>query len=335
MPNESYDVVIIGSGVAGLSAGIYAARYNLSALIIGDELGGATTTAWIVENYPGYKAIDGYDLVMKMKEQVEALGVHVQDGSVLDIKAEGGCYVVKTDKTEVGATTVILATGSARRKLGLPNEKELNGKGIHYCTTCDSPLYKGKTIGIVGGGDASLKGANLAAQFAKKIYLITRRVNDLRGEPTNIERLKKVGDRIEILYLSEVKQLNGSQRLESVTLSRPYKGSDTLKLDGLFIEIGAEPNNKLALSLGATTDEHGYLAVTEMMQTNVAGLFAAGDIVNETGHFKQDIVGAAQGAIAATSAYEYIHNDAPRCSWHARPILGGIKTRSEPVGVNG
>ena len=333
MPKETVDVLIIGSGAAGLSAGIYAARYNLKALIIGEEFGGATTTAWTVENYPGYISIDGFDLMMKMKEQAQALGVEVRDGKVTELRQEGDCFVAVTDKGEVGATTVILATGSARRKLNLPNEKELNGKGIHYCTTCDSPLYKGKTIGIVGGGDASVKGANLAAQFAKKIYLITRRKDDLRGEPANLETMKKFGEKIKIVFDTNVKAINGKDHLESITLTNLLNGSDTLVLDGLFVVIGAEPSNALAKQVGVELDTMGYVEVDPMMRTNVKGVFVAGDVTNETGHFKQDIVSAAQGSIAATSCYEHITTGALACPWHARPVSGDTITKSERAGA--
>lgn len=303
MSQADFDTIIIGSGVAGLAAGIYAARYMMKTLIVGEELGGATTTAWTVENYPGFKAIDGYDLVLKMKEQVEGLGVEVRDGQVSLIKKENDYFILTIGEKKLTATTVILATGSARRKLGIPNEKELNGKGIHYCTTCDSPLYKGKTIAIIGGGDASVKGANLAAQYAQKVYLITRRA-DFIAEPVNWERLQKFQN-VELVYQTTVESINGTERLESITLNKPVNGAKTLKLDGLFIEIGALPNNQLAKELNITLDQHGYIETNEMMETNLPGALAAGDITNETGHFKQDIVAASQGAIAATAAYNY------------------------------
>lgn len=318
-PAETYDTVVVGSGVAGLSAGIYAARYRMKTLVIGAELGGATTTAWTIENYPGFKEIDGYDLVVKMKEQAEGVGVEVRDGKVAALRKEGGCFVLQTARGELGAQTVILTTGTARRRIGLPNERALNGKGIHYCTTCDSPLYKGKVIAIVGGGDASIKGANLAGQHAARVYFITREVK-LSGEPVNLDRMKRFGDKVKVYYQTEVKQINGKDRLESIEVTKPIEGSTTLKLDGLFIEIGALPNNALAKQVGVALDKDGYVETNEMMETNVPGVLCAGDLSNETGHFKQDIVAAAQGALAATSAYEHINKNGPLCTWHERPV---------------
>ncbi|HSX42452.1 MAG TPA: FAD-dependent oxidoreductase, partial [Candidatus Saccharimonadales bacterium] len=180
------DVVIIGSGIAGLSASLYAARYELSSVVIGDILGGATSSAWTVENYPGFEAIDGYDLIVKVKDQVEKLGVQIATDRVIDIAKMADHFELKTEAGETHqAKAVIFAVGAARRKLNLPKEDDFAmGRGVHYCTTCDGPLYKGKTIGIVGGGDASVKGLNLAVQYAEKIYLIVM-TDKLTAEPIN------------------------------------------------------------------------------------------------------------------------------------------------------
>lgn len=305
MSDKSIDVVIIGSGVAGLGAALYTARYELSTLVIGDLLGGATSTAWIVENYPGFESIDGYDLVVKMRDQVEKLGVEVISDRVTGIKQNGKNFSLVTDAGKsLEAKTVIFTMGAARKKLGLPKEDEFSlGKGVHYCTTCDGPLYKGKTIGVAGGGDSAVKGMNLAVQYAEKIHAFVRG-DKLRAEPVNFDRLEphiKSG-KIEIHFQEEVTELLGNERLTGVKL----KSGTEQNLDGLFIEIGAIPEVELAVAMGVNLDEQGYIAVNNMMETNISGLYAAGDTTNFFGHFKQVVTAAAMGSVAATSAFKHI-----------------------------
>jgi len=300
---KKYDCIIIGTGAAGLSAGIYAGRYNMKTLIIGKEFGGQTSWAGIIENYPGYKEIDGYELMSKMKEQAESAGAEIIDGEVSKIEKEGDCFNVFSDET-YHASSVVLALGSQRRQLGLPNEEELTGKGVHYCITCDGPVYGGKTIAVVGGGDAAVKGASLAAEHAEKIYIIARG-DKLRAEPANQEKLKRAGDKIEIIFNTQIKEIIGKEKLEKVILDKEYNGSKELKLDGLFIEIGSIPNVSPAAPLGLALDYDGHIEVDGNMSTNVKGVYAAGDIMNLFEHFKQDITAAATGAMAATSAYNY------------------------------
>jgi len=299
------DVVIIGSGVTGLSAALYSARYELSTLVIGDFLGGETSTAWTVENYPGFESIDGYDLVVKMKEQVEKLGVAIQTDRVQDIEKNGPTFKLTTETGQViEAKTVIFAVGAARKKLELPKEEQFAlGKGVHYCTTCDGPLYKGKTIAVVGGGDAAIKGVNLASQYAQQIYVIVRG-DTLKAEPINFQRVQHFIDegRVKILYKTKVKELLGEERLSGVELDNGEK----LTLDGLFIEIGAIPEVELAVKLGVTLDDKGYITISNMMETNVDGIYAAGDTTNFFGHFKQIITGCAMGSVAATSAFKKV-----------------------------
>lgn len=305
--DNSYDVAIVGSGMAGLSAGLYAARYELSTAVIGDMLGGATSTAWTIENYPGYKEIDGYDLIVKVKEQNEALGVKIINDKVAGMKkSKTGFELTLRDGGDhvINAKTVILAVGAARRKLGIDREDELaKGKGVHYCATCDAPLYKGKVIGVVGGGDASVKGMNLAVQYADKIHVFVRG-DQLKAEPINYERLQPhiESGKVEVHFKTEVTELLGSERLTSV---KTNDGRE-IELDGLFVEIGAVPEVELAQALGVELDKHGYIAVNNMMETNVPGIYAAGDTTNFFGHFKQDITAAAMGAVAATSAFNFI-----------------------------
>ncbi len=306
-----YDAVIIGSGAAGLSAAMYAGRYKMTSLVIGKEFGGETATAGSIENYPGILAIDGYDLVSRMKEQAEKYGAEVREEEVVAIENKGADgFAVKTKEgNSHEGHALIFTIGSQRRHLGLPREQELVGKGVHYCWTCDGPLYGGRTVAMVGGGDSSVKGVNFLAEYAKKIYLIARG-DKIIAEPVNLERMQKQGDKVEVLLEHEIKEIVGEQKLEKLVLSSPkHKAGeelDDLVVDGIFVEIGFEPNKELPKFLNIELDEKGYIKIDNKAKTNVPGVFAAGDGTNFFGSFKQDITASALGAVAATSAYEYI-----------------------------
>ncbi|PIQ66217.1 MAG: thioredoxin reductase [Candidatus Zambryskibacteria bacterium CG11_big_fil_rev_8_21_14_0_20_42_18] len=315
---KQYDLIIIGSGAAGLGAALYSGRYRLKTLVLGKEFGGETAKAGTIENYPGAPAVDGYELMNVMKQQTLAISTEFSNDEVSGIAKHEHCFEVVTGKMTYQTHAIIFATGAERRRLGLPNEKELTGRGVHYCVTCDGPVYGGKTIAMVGGGDASVKGAVLAAEYVNKLFLIVRG-KEVSAEPINLERMKTLGDKIEVILETEVKEVVGKNKLEKVVLSRPFKGSTDLVLDGLFVEIGATPNVLLAQKLGVVLDERGHIEVDNMMQTNIDGVFAAGDVVNHFGSFKQDITAAAMGAVAATSAYNDRKVHGELCEMHAVP----------------
>lgn len=304
---HDYDFAIIGGGAAGFSAGLYAARYLMKTIIFEGEFGGETATASIIENWPGTKAIDGFDFMVNMKEQVKDLGVEMISELVTTVERDGEIFVVKSPTKEVRAKSVLLAIGAARRKLGLPEEDRLRGKGISYCTTCDSPLYKGKRVAVVGGGDASIKGVNILAKYAKEIFVLVRGTQ-LRAEPINQEILRKNQESmaLHILYETEVAAIHGGETLQSLTLSREFQGSKELAVDGLMVEIGAQPIRELPQSIGVELDDKGFIKTDGMMRTNVPGITAAGDCTNLFGHFKQDITAACEGAVAATAAHEFV-----------------------------
>ena len=304
-----YDLIIIGSGAAGLSAAIYAKRYTLQTLVIEGDFGGETATAGLIENYPGFKEIDGYELVKNMREQAKATGAIFQSGWAKTIEKKEDFFIVKTEDKEFEGRSVVLAIGAKRRHLGLANETELTGKGLHYCVTCDGPLYSKKTIAMVGGGDSSVKGVNFLAEYAEKIYFITRE-KEITAEPANYGRMEKlIGTKIEILKETEIKELVGGKKLEKVKLSKTHHDSDELALDGMFIEVGFDPDITFAKQLGIELDEKGYMKTDVMTRTNVPGVFVAGDSTNHFGGFKQDITAAALGSVAATATYEYLKNN--------------------------
>lgn len=313
-----YDLLIVGSGAAGLASGLYAGRYKLKTVIVLGDFGGATATAGIIANYPGVKSIDGYELMTIMKEQAACVGTEFKEGFVSKIERDGHCFTSHIGKEKINSKAIIFAAGAEHRKLGLANEENLTGRGVHYCVTCDGPVYTDKTIAIVGGGDASVKAANLASEYVKKIYFFTRE-KAIHAEPVNYERMKKHGDKIEIFLETELKEIVGEKKLKKLILTKPINSGVELVVDGLFIEIGAAPATKIPKSLGVILDEHGYIKVDEMMKTNVDGFFAAGDVISHFGRFKQDITASATGTVAATSAYEdnKVHGDL--CDLHKLP----------------
>lgn len=312
-----YDLIIIGSGAAGLAAAVYARRYKMETLVVEGEFGGETATAGKIENWPGTMAIDGLDLMKAMQEQAKQYGVVFEKGKAEKVSSDGKCFVVKAGEKEFQGNTVILAIGAQRRHLGLPNEKELTGKGVHYCVTCDGPVYGGKTVAMVGGGDSSVKGVNFLSEYAEKVTLIVRG-KEVAAEPVNLERMKSQGDKVQVLLETEVKEIVGDKMLEKLVLSKEYQGSKDLKVDGVFVEIGFDPDKTFAEQLGIALDENGYMKVDSMMKTNVPGVFAAGDATNHFGRFKQDITAAALGSVAATSAYEYNQTHGESCEFHGK-----------------
>ncbi|MDO8571460.1 MAG: FAD-dependent oxidoreductase [bacterium] len=316
-----YDLIVIGSGAAGLSAAIYAGRYRMKVLVIGAEFGGYTSVGGSIENYPGFTAIDGLDLMLRMKEQAQGVGAEVIDGWVSKVEHPDHCFIVTVDEKEYVGKTIIFGVGSKHRELGLPHEKELVSKGIHYCATCDAPLYGKKTVAVVGGGDGAVKAANLLAEYAEKIYVLVRAAS-MRAEPINVDHMKEFGDKVEILFETQVKEITTTEgKFSGILLTKLYKDTDSLPLDGLFIEIGANPQSDLAKSIGIELDIQGYIKVDPLMRTNIEGAYAAGDIANLFGGFKQDITAAAMGSVAATSAYQdyRIHGDLCKVHWKVAP----------------
>lgn len=313
---NTYDVVIIGQGAAAFGAALYSARYQMKTLVIGDEFGGETATGSIIENYPGISHIDGFDLMLSMKKQVEDLDVEIVTDEVKEVHNDGNCFISTAHEGRYQSAAVIFAVGRERRKLGLPNESGLLGKGVSYCSTCDAPLYRDQTVAVVGGGDAAAKGAVLLGKYASRVYLIYRKDQLTRPEPVNTDMVNKSENVVQIAGTNVI-GLIGEEKLERIALDRPYEGSTELDVDGIFIEIGADPRNRLALPLGVMTNSQGEIMVSRMMETTVSGVFAAGDVTDATGELKQTITSTAQGVIAATSAYKYVSEHGNMCQMHA------------------
>ncbi len=298
MQDNVYDLVIVGGGPAGLAAAIYAGRYKMNTVVISGSLGGTITLAHMVCNYPGFIEISGLELMNKITEQVEKLEIPIYYEKVMKIdKTEDNLFIVNTDTRTLKASKVLLALGNTRRELGLDKEKELVGKGISYCATCDGGFFRNKVVGVVGGSDAAVTSALVLADIASKVYLIYRK-DKLRAEPAWVDILLK-NPRIEILYNTEVTELLAEAKLTGVK----FQNGDQRELDGLFIEIGAVPNTDLLKNLNVDLDQYGFIKVDRAQKTNVFGLFAAGDITDSS-DFKQVITAEAQGSVAAFEAYK-------------------------------
>ena len=298
---KNYDLIIIGAGPAGLTAAIYAARYKANVAVIGKLPGGLVSESSDICNFPTYLRIKGLELAQKMVKHVQELKVEIFGEEVLKIKKEASKFKIKTNKEEYLAKKIIFATGTERRQLGLEREKELIGKGISYCATCDAAFYKDRVVGIVGGGDAALTSALLLAKFAKKVYIIYRKDKFFRGDKLWIDEINK-DKKIEPVFNAQITKLIGEKELEAVEIN----GKKQIKVDGLFIEIGGVPNIELAQEVGVKTDGN-EIEVNKEGETNVHGFFAAGDVTNNS--LKQIITACGEGAVASNSAYEELMKD--------------------------
>ncbi|MFH1662294.1 MAG: thioredoxin-disulfide reductase [Candidatus Falkowbacteria bacterium] len=301
-----YDTIIIGAGPAGMTAGIYAARREMKALILGKELGGQIAWASEIENYPGFKRIDNYDLISKMQEQVSSLGVEIKSLNALKItehtEENKKYFIIATEDGEFKARTVILALGLSPRRLAIPGEKEFNGKGVSYCANCDGPFYKGKTVAVVGGGNSALDAAEIMSKIAKKVYLIHRR-EEFRGFELLVDEVKEK-ENTELVLSSEVREILGDGKVNKIKVFNKKNNQDTeLEVDGVFIEVGRIANTDLVADL-VKRDERGQIIVDEKCMTSMPGIFAAGDVTPV--EFKQITIACGHGTIAALAAYQFI-----------------------------
>ncbi len=335
---KKIDVLIAGQGAAAFAAGLYSSRYQVNTLMASEQFGGETAIGGIIENYPGQPDIDGFDLMMKFKEQVDNLEMPTIYSNLKSVARNGDVFrAVLEDGTEIDTISVILAVGRERRKLGLPEEEAWTGKGVSYCSTCDAPLYRNKpAAAVVGGGNAAVEGAILLAKYAATVYLIYRRGKLTRPEPILIKVLEQT-ENVKVLYSTEVTSLIGSDELglTGIRLSTPWEGQDELTVDGLFVEAGADPRLEIPNQLGLEINpETGEVHVDKGLNTSVKGIYAAGDLTDGA-DLKQTITAASQGAIAALSAYQHVME--VKSSWQdAREVEpAGASGGSGPTGASG
>lgn len=300
---ESYDLIIIGSGPAGLTAAIYAQRARLHAVVLEKEMvsGGQVLTTADVDNYPGFMGIGGFELGIKFREHAEQLGAVFIEDVVESISQEGKLKVIKGRKGSYRSRAVIIASGAVHRKLGVPGEEALAGRGVSYCATCDGAFFRNKVTAVVGGGDVAIEDAIFLSRMCKKVYVIHRR-DQLRGAKSLQETLFSL-ENVELIWDTVVEEIQGEGRVERLKLRQVKEGTDSvLAVDGVFIAVGITPNTQAFE--GLVQMEHGYLLAGEDGVTSVPGIFAAGDV--RTKQLRQIVTAAADGANALTSAERYL-----------------------------
>ncbi|MBI5803237.1 FAD-dependent oxidoreductase [Candidatus Pacearchaeota archaeon] len=315
---NKYDFLIIGAGGTGLAAAMYAARLGMKTLVLGfshgteNPVGGVITTTNIVENYPGFIKLTGYELSKKIEEHTRSYDlVEIKQEKAVEIKKSKYGFIVKTS-SKAGGTyetkTLLFATGTKWRKLpeSVKGSREFENKGVNYCALCDGPLYKNKIVAVVGGSDSAAKDALLLAEHSVKVYIIYRG-EKIHPEPINLERVNK-NKKIEIINKTNIVEVKGDERVRGVLLDKAYKNSTELKLDGVFVAIGHIIISELAENIGVKLNKEKEIIINHMTsETNMKGIYAAGDVTDKP--FKQLITGVADGCTAAYSAYEYINKE--------------------------
>jgi thioredoxin-disulfide reductase len=306
---NNYELIIIGGGPAGMTAGIYASRLGLKTLLITKNFGGQIAKKAVdIENYPGFEKISGPDLVQKMEKHLKSQPqkIDIKMDQVLNLKKEGNIFLVSVkSKKEFKAKALILATGSDPRPLEVPGEKEFIGKGVSYCSLCDGPIFKDKTVAIIGGGNAGFETAIFLTRVAKKIYIL-----EFSSQPKAFEqnqKIAKASGKVEVIINAKVKEIKGNKFVESVVYQDQKNNKEkTLEVKGVFIEVGYEPATSYAKGLVDFNKRDEIAVDQETCQTSTPGVFAAGDL-NE-GIFKQIVTAAGEGAKAALAAHNYIQN---------------------------
>jgi thioredoxin reductase (NADPH) len=295
---KTYDIIILGGGPTAIGAAIYAARFAMDVLIIGKIFGGLIATTHLVENYPGITSTSGQGLMDMFKEHMNSLRIPYISDEIRSVERVNDHFVLHSFFQKFKAKSVVFATGSERRKLGIPGEEEFTGRGVSYCATCDGPFYKDKIVCVIGGSDSAAKEALFLSQNVKKVYIIYRG-EEIRAEPINKKRVEE-NEKIEIIYKTNITEIKGDKTVKSVI----FDNGKEFEIDGVFIEVGSNPNSNLAKRVGIKTNEKNEIIINRKSETNVPGMFAAGDVADAP--FKQAITGVAEGVIAAYSAFDYI-----------------------------
>ena len=302
--NQALDVVIIGSGPAGMAAGIYAKRAGLSTVILEKTgiSGGQVLSTYEVDNYPGLPMMNGFDLSESFRGHAERLGVEIKAVIVEKIIDQGNTKLLVTEDGNYVTKTVIVATGADHAKLNVPGEEELTGMGVSYCATCDGAFFRGRTVAVIGGGDVAIEDAIFLARACEKVYLVHRR-DQLRGAKILQEALGKLPN-VEILWNSELKEIRGEDQVENLLIyNNKTQQTQELAAAGVFIAVGTIPNTEFIKGL-VEMGNKGYVVADETCATSVCGIFAAGDV--RTKQLRQIITAAADGANAVTSVEQYL-----------------------------
>jgi thioredoxin reductase (NADPH) len=302
---ENWDIIIIGAGSAGLSAGIYAVRSGLKTLVLDEKLSGGTIAdASTVVNYPGFAEISGGELAEKMTSHCRKVGATIHElESVTDMDLKSEEKTVKTSASTYKTKAVIYSTGSHYREIGVKGEKEFRGKGVSYCGVCDGPFFKNKRVLVVGGGNTACITTLYLSGLAAQVNVIHRR-QAFRAEESLVSDISSKNN-VAVLWNTEIQEIKGDTQVRTVSLLNNSTGKTSeLAVDAVFVQIGEAPNSQLAKAAGVETDEHGYIKVDVKQQTNLSGVFAAGDVTNQP--IKQVGTAVGQGITAALEAYSFI-----------------------------
>ena len=302
---QEHELVIIGAGPAGTSAGIYGRRAGLDVLLLESGNGGSQICNTLeVENWPGLPNVSGPELDKSFREHAGHLGCIFARGDVLGLEAQGSCHIIRTTKGDYAAKTVIIASGATHRRLGCPGESELTGAGVSYCAVCDAPFYEGEAVAVVGGGNTAVEEALYLTRFARKVYIVHRR-DAFRADSVLANRALG-NEKIIPVWNSAVESINGSDMVEGMTVRNTTSGECTdLDVAGVFVCVGIEPNTAFLDGRFQRT-EGGWLATNTHLHTSVAGIFAAGDVRDTP--LRQIVTAAADGALAAISAYHWLQS---------------------------
>jgi len=302
---ENWDLIIIGAGAAGLAAGIYGVRSGLRTLILEEKLAGGTTldAPW-VENYPGFQSISGADLAQKMVAHAKGAGAKINElERVVKMSLKSERKVVQTEKAEYEAKTVIIASGSSYRQLGIPGEKEFRGRGVSYCGLCDGPFFKNKRVLVVGGGNSALITALYLAHIGCEVKIAHRR-EAFRAEDALVQALMSLKS-VEVFWNTEIKQIKGEKMVKKAVMVNKESGeTKELPVDGVFVQVGEDPNSQQSKEAGVKVDENNYIIIDVLQHTNLDGVYAAGDVTNHP--VKQVGTAVGQGIAAALEAYALI-----------------------------
>lgn len=305
---KEYDVVIVGGGAAGLTAALYTGRKELKTLIISTDVGGQALLTDHIENYPGVDKISGPDLMLKFQSQAIKFGAEIITGRVEDISKKDKQFIVKSGDEEYLTKTVILASGKTPRKLGIPGEDKFMGKGVATCATCDAPLFRGKEVAVIGGGNSALEAAELLEKFATKIYLVHRNEN-FRADEVTLNKIKNL-EKVEMITNAKPLEIKGEKFVEGLSIES--KDKQELSVQGVFVEIGYELDTKWLKDL-VDLNEKGEIIVDASNNCSEPGIFAAGDV--STVPYKQAVISAGEGAKAGLEAYKFIKGAEVAIDW--------------------
>ncbi|MBN2567653.1 FAD-dependent oxidoreductase [Candidatus Woesearchaeota archaeon] len=305
MDRQTYDLIIVGAGPAGLTASIYASRFGINHLVIGTLIDGRMAEAHKVCNFPSEVDINGYELVRKMEGSVKNYGAALEPDKVAKVTKKDNGFLIKTmGGKEFLSKTLLIAIGAERKKLIIPDEEKFLGRGVSYCATCDAAFFKNKIVAVVGGNSAALTTADYLADLAKKVYVIHGE-DKLKADKLWQEHITK-NPKIELVLGNKIKILRGENSLEFVILEKGIQGKNELKIDGIFVELGIDPNTRILNEFDLEKDGNDFIKIKEDGSTNIRGIWAAGDITSGSNNFRQIVTACSEGAIAANSIHSHL-----------------------------